>query len=182
MRQDFFEYVPQFKLVIAGNHKPAIRNVDEAMKRRLHLIPFTVTIPPERRDGKLTEKLLAERDGILAWAVAGCLAWQREGLRPPACVVSATEEYFEAEDALGQWIEERCEQHSEAKVSTSDLYADWREWAERAGEYVGSIKRFVETLLSRGFERTRLHGGVRAIKGLMPRPKPYNRSYYDPMD
>ncbi len=182
MRQDFFEYVPQFKLVIAGNHKPAIRNVDEAMKRRLHLIPFTVTIPPERRDGKLTEKLLAERDGILAWAVAGCLAWQREGLQPPACVVSATEEYFEAEDALGQWIEERCEQHPEAKVSTSDLYADWREWAERAGEYVGSIKRFVETLLSRGFERTRLHGGVRAIKGLMTRPKPYNRSYYDPMD
>jgi putative DNA primase/helicase len=72
MRQDFFEYVPQFKLVIAGNHKPSIRNVDEAMKRRLHLIPFTVTIPPERRDGRLTEKLLKERDGILAWAVEGC--------------------------------------------------------------------------------------------------------------
>lgn len=182
MRQDFFEYLPQFKLLIAGNHKPAIRNVDEAMKRRLHLIPFTVTIPPERRDGQLTDKLLAERDGILAWAVAGCLAWQRDGLRPPPAVVSATDEYFEAEDALGQWIEERCEQHPEARVSTSDLYADWREWAERAGEYVGSIKRFVETLLSRGFERTRMHGGIRAIKGLMTRPKPYNHSYHDPMD
>ncbi|MGD7180108.1 phage/plasmid primase, P4 family, partial [Ralstonia pseudosolanacearum] len=65
MRQDFFDYLPQFKLLIAGNHKPAIRNVDEAMKRRLHLIPFTVTVPPERRDGRLTEKLLKERDGIL---------------------------------------------------------------------------------------------------------------------
>jgi putative DNA primase/helicase len=81
MRQDFFEYVPQFKLVIAGNHKPSIRNVDEAMKRRLHLIPFTVTIPPERRDGRLTEKLLKERDGILAWAVEGCSLWQRHGLK-----------------------------------------------------------------------------------------------------
>jgi putative DNA primase/helicase len=182
MRQDFFEYLPQFKLLIAGNHKPAIRNVDEAMKRRLHLIPFTVTIPSERRDGRLTEKLLAERDGILAWAVAGCLAWQRDGLQPPPAVVSATDEYFEAEDALGQWIEERCEQHPEARISTSDLYTDWREWAERAGEYVGSIKRFVETLLSRGFERTRMHGGIRAIKGLMTRPKPYNHSYHDPMD
>lgn len=89
MRQDFFEYTPQFKLVIAGNHKPAIRNVDEAMKRRMHLIPFTVTIPPERRDGKLTEKLLAERNGILAWALAGCLQWQRTGLQPPASVLSA---------------------------------------------------------------------------------------------
>ncbi|HET7866937.1 MAG TPA: phage/plasmid primase, P4 family, partial [Burkholderiaceae bacterium] len=88
MRQDFFEYVPQFKLVIAGNHKPSIRNVDEAMKRRLHLIPFTVTIPPERRDGKLPDKLLKERDGILAWAVQGCGRWQHEGLKPPVRVVS----------------------------------------------------------------------------------------------
>lgn len=68
MRQDFFEFFPQFKLFVAGNHKPAIRNIDEAMKRRLHLIPFTITVPPERRDKNLQQKLLAERDGILAWA------------------------------------------------------------------------------------------------------------------
>ena len=102
MRQDFFEYVPQFKLVIAGNHKPSIRNVDEAMKRRLHLIPFTVTIPPEKRDGKLTEKLLKERDGILAWAVEGCGRGGSKGLKPPKVVVEATEEYFEDEDAIGE--------------------------------------------------------------------------------
>jgi putative DNA primase/helicase len=88
MRQDFFEFFPQFKLVMAGNHKPAIRNIDEAMKRRLHLIPFTITVPPERRDKHLQQKLLAERDGILAWAVQGCLDWQRLGrLDPPAAVV-----------------------------------------------------------------------------------------------
>src|SRR5690606_25974113 len=79
--QDFFEFWPQFKLFIAGNHRPALRNVDEAMRRRMHLIPFTVTIPPDRRDGKLGEKLLAERNGILAWMLEGCLAWQREGLK-----------------------------------------------------------------------------------------------------
>lgn len=172
MRQDFFEYVPQFKLVIAGNHKPSIRNIDEAMKRRLHLIPFTVTIPQTRRDGKLTEKLLAERNGILAWAITGCLAWQRMGLQPPACVVSATEEYFEAEDALGAWMEERAQRHAEARASTSALFADWREWAERTGEYVGSIKRFSEMLAARGFDPTRLHGGTRAFKGISLNPKP----------
>lgn len=180
MRQDFFEYLPQFKLVIAGNHKPSIRNVDEAMKRRLHLIPFTVTIPPEKRDSRLTDTLLQEREGILAWAIMGCLRWQTQGLQPPSCVLSATEEYFEAEDALGQWVEERCQVHREARQPTADLFDDWREWAERAGEYVGSIKRFVEMLLSRGFERTRLHGGVRAIQGLITRPKPYNHHYSDP--
>jgi len=173
MRQDFFEYLPQFKLVIAGNHKPAIRNVDEAMKRRLHLIPFTVTIPPEKRDGKLTEKLLAERNGILAWAVAGCLEWQRTGLNPPTCVVSATEEYFEAEDALGQWIEERCLLAKIHREGISELFADWREWAEAAGEYVGSVKRFSELMATRKFEKCRLHGGARAVAGISLRPKPY---------
>lgn len=177
MRQDFFEYVPQFKLVIAGNHKPSIRNVDEAMKRRLHLIPFTVTIPPERRDGRLTEKLLKERDGILAWAVEGCSLWQRQGLKPPASVVSATEEYFEAEDALGQWIEERCLLAKTHREGVSELFADWREWAERAGEYVGSVKRFSELMAARKFEKCRLTGGARGVTGIALRPKPYSHGY-----
>ncbi|WP_196297730.1 phage/plasmid primase, P4 family, partial [Xanthomonas albilineans] len=174
MRQDFFEYVPQFKLVIAGNHKPSIRNVDEAMKRRLHLIPFTVTIPPGRRDGRLTEKLLKERDGILAWAVEGCGLWQHQGLKPAACVASATEEYFEAEDALGQWIEERCLLAKTYRKGVSELFADWREWAERAGEYVGSVKRFSELMATRKFDKCRLTGGARGMAGITLRPKPHN--------
>jgi putative DNA primase/helicase len=177
MRQDFFEYVPQFKLVIAGNHKPSIRNVDEAMKRRLHLIPFTVTVPPEKRDGKLTEKLLQERDGILAWAVEGCLAWQRGGLKQPACVLSATDEYFEAEDALGQWIDERCLLAKACREGVSELFADWREWAERAGDYVGSVKRFSESMAARKFEKCRLTGGARALTGLSLRPHPGSPAY-----
>lgn len=109
MRQDFFEFMPQFKLIVAGNHKPAIRNIDEAMKRRLHLIPFTITVPPERRDKHLQQKLLAERDGILAWAVQGCLEWQRQGrLDPPQQVLDATDEYFEEEDAIGEFLDEDC--------------------------------------------------------------------------
>jgi putative DNA primase/helicase len=173
MRQDFFEYTPQFKLVIAGNHKPSIRNVDEAMRRRLHLIPFTVTVPTAKRDGQLTEKLLAERDGILAWAIQGCLDWQREGLKPPAVVVEATDEYFEAEDAMGQWIDERCIIGKAHREPISELFADWREWAERAGEYVGSIKRFSEEMTTRKFEKCRLHGGVRALAGITLQPEPY---------
>ena len=125
----------------------------------------------------VTEKLLAERDGILAWAVAGCLAWQREGLKPPASVVSATEEYFEAEDALGQWIEERCLLAKTHREGVSELFADWREWAERAGEYVGSVKRFSELMAARKFEKCRLTGGARGITGIALRPKPYSHGY-----
>ncbi len=166
MHKDFFEFTPQFKPVIVGNHKPAIRNIDEAMKRRMHMIPFTVTIPPEKRDGRLTEKLLAERDGILAWAVAGCLAWQLEGLNPPACVRAATEEYFEAEDALGRWLDERCVREVNAKSLTAELFNDWKQWAEAAGEFIGSQRRFSDLLITRGIEKWRNGVGVRGFQGI----------------
>jgi putative DNA primase/helicase len=83
MHQDFFQYQPLFKLMVAGNHKPSLRSVNEAIKRRMNLIPLTVTIPPEKRDPQLTEKLRVERPGIMNWALEGCAAWHREGLNPP---------------------------------------------------------------------------------------------------
>jgi putative DNA primase/helicase len=181
MRQDFFEYVPQFKLVIAGNHKPSIRNVDEAMKRRLHMIPFTVTIPPERRDGKLTGKLLQERDGILAWALEGCLLWQRSGLHRPQSVMAATEEYFEAEDAMGRWLEERCVRTANAKSLTTELFNNWKQWAEGVGEFIGSQRRFSDLLLTRGVEKWRNTMGVRGFQGigLKEQPAPGYTPYAD---
>ena len=91
MRCDFFEYVPEFKLLIAGNHRPGLRSVDEAIRRRLHMVPFTVTISPSERDPSLAEKLRAEFSGIMQWAVKGCLAWQNEGLNPPSAVRAETE-------------------------------------------------------------------------------------------
>lgn len=173
MRQDFFEYLPQFKLIIAGNHKPSIRNVDEAMKRRLHLIPFTVTIPAAKRDGKLTEKLLMERDAIMAWAVEGCLLWQVSGLKPPASVVAATDEYFDEEDAIGEFIAAEVQICAQAKVSVADVFARWQEWSSKRGEYVGTSRWLAQQLANRGFSRTRLHGGVKALSGLSLKAKDY---------
>ncbi len=182
MRQDFFEFFPQFKLFVAGNHKPTIRNVDEAMRRRLHLIPFIKTVPPEKRDKHLSQKLLAERDGILAWCVEGCLAWQRLGrLDPPPEVVEATNQYFEAEDALGRWLEERTSRDSTGKSLTAELFRDWKQWAEAAGEFVGSQKRFSELLLMRGLEKWRNSSGLRGFIGIVLKnpPKPAYSPYDD---
>jgi putative DNA primase/helicase len=166
MHQDFFTYRPQFKLLIAGNHKPAIRNIDEAMRRRMHLIPFTITVPSDKRDPLLSDKLLAERDGILAWALEGCLLWQAQGLKQPQSVVQATEEYFEAEDAMGRWVAERCNQGSNHKALTATLFNDWKQWAEMSGEYVGTQRRFSDALLARRFEKWRNPMGVRGYVGL----------------
>jgi P4 family phage/plasmid primase-like protien len=170
MRQDFFEFTPQFKLLVAGNHKPSIRNVDEAMRRRLHMVPFTVTIPPGQRDKRLPERLLAEREGILAWALQGCLEWQQHGLRPPATVLAATDEYFEAEDALGRWVAECCEKSPNFIEPTAALFASWKAWAEAGGEFVGTIRRFSDGLTNRGFEKDR-GGSARRIRGLQLRAR-----------
>ena len=168
MRQDFFEYRPAFKLIIAGNHKPSLRSVDEAIRRRFHLIPFAVTIPPEERDADLAEKLKAEWPGILAWLVDGCLEWQTEGLRPPKAVQEATEVYLSAEDSLATWLEERCERSATEWESSAALFASWSAWATAAGENPGNSKRFAQALKSRGFiPNRRMYGrgfdGVRLI-------------------
>jgi putative DNA primase/helicase len=130
MRQDFFEFAPRFKLVIAGNHKPGLRSVDEAIRRRFHLVPFGVTIPPEDRDKDLANKLKVEWQGILQWMIEGCLKWQAEGLRRPQVVLDATSAYLEAEDAVAAWIEERCELGPNNWETSAKLFSSWKEWAE----------------------------------------------------
>lgn len=166
MRQDFFEYRPAFKLVIAGNHKPSLRSVDEAIRRRFHLIPFAVTVPEAERDPDLTEKLKDEWPGILAWLVDGCLEWQAEGLRQPSAVKDATEAYLAAEDSIAAWIDEACEREPAAWEPSTALFASWGNWANSAGEHPGSIKRFSQALESRGFRRVRQRrGGGNPIAG-----------------
>ncbi len=165
MRQDFFEFAPQFKLVIAGNHKPALRSVDEAIRRRFNLIPFSVTIPAEERDPNLRDKLKAEWPGILRWMVEGCLAWQDQGLAAPAAVREATSAYLEAEDALSVWIDERCIRDASAWTPSAALFSSWKAWADGTGEFVGSAKRFAQNLETRGFQPVRKMNG-RGFQGL----------------
>jgi putative DNA primase/helicase len=169
MRCDFFEFLPEFKLVIAGNHKPGLRSVDEAIRRRLHLVPFTVTIPEVDRDSRLSEKLRAEFPGILAWAIQGCLEWQRDGLKPPAAVRDATAEYLDAEDTIRRWIEECCLVKCGGWTPVGALFANWHTWCERAGEREGSQKRFTQQLEAHGYERCRT-GQARGFNGISLRP------------
>ena len=162
MRQDFFTFTPTFKLVICGNHRPSLRNVDEAIRRRLFLIPFDVFIPPDERDDTLPERLRAEWAGILEWAIDGCLDWLEHGLAAPERVRAATDEYLTTEDSFATWIEEAVDRSDGAHETTADLYQSWKAWADRAGEFVGSQKRFSQTLRDRGFEPKRQAGTGRA--------------------
>lgn len=166
MRQDNFTYEPQFKLLIAGNHRPGLRNVDEAIRRRFNMLPFAVKIPPAERDNDLPEKLKAEWPGILEWAIQGCLQWQEIGLAPPKAVVDATEEYLTAEDALQSWMDECCIVGGALELGSSDLFSSWKAWADRAGEHAGSQKRFSQAMQNRGYELGRDGRGRSTLKGI----------------
>ena len=166
MRQDFFDFFPSFKLVIAGNHRPSLRSVDEAIRRRFHLIPFAVTIPPKERDAELAEKLKAEWPGVLNWMVEGCLKWRKERLHPPRAVLEATEAYLSAEDAIAAWINEKCERDPNAWESSAALFASWSAWATAAGETVGAQKKLTQALIDRGGFTIKNTTRARGLNGL----------------
>jgi putative DNA primase/helicase len=167
MRQDFFEFIPQFKLVIAGNHKPSLRSVNEAMRRRFHLIPFDVTIPEAERDLKLADKLRGEWSGILSWAIEGCIAWYRDGLNPPAVVRDATEAYLANEDHVARWIEDCCKLGEREIAKTQALYKSYCAWCEANNEKPLSSKEFSPELDRKEYkvEHT-MYGNIRRGIGL----------------
>ena len=166
MNQNSFEFTPQFKLVFVGNHKPRIANLDQAMKRRFHLVPFTVT--PQVVDRELDEKLRAEAGQILAWAIEGCMKWQRDGIKLPEVVRAATAEYFTDEDPVGRFLEDRCVARPNATVYTASLYEAWREWAHEQGEPLRTARWLTSTLATRpGIDRWKCsRTAQRGLRGL----------------
>jgi putative DNA primase/helicase len=160
MRQNFFEFGPTAKFWLATNHKPVVRGGDYGIWRRIHLIPFTVTFPPEKKDSTLPAKLAAEAPGILAWLVEGCLAWQRDGLAPPDEVLAATEEYRSEMDTIGQFIGERLVEDIQATVTAKDVYCAYKGWCEENGLRPASQQALGRKLTERGLDRHRVTSGI----------------------
>lgn len=164
MRQDFFEFDATHTLFLATNHRPRVRGTELGTWRRMKLIPFTETITDDERDTEIGEKLLAELSGVLAWIVAGGVEWYKNGLNDPPEVMAAVEEYRQAEDVLGRWIDENC-LTALGKDALSEraqtLYDSFKRTCEAAGEAAMTNRRFGEELLHRGYERKRTGQGNR---------------------
>lgn len=159
MRAEYFEFPATFKVWLATNHRPDVRETGEAMWRRLRLIPFTVTIPEQQRDPELPTKLRAELPGILAWAIAGAVAWANDGLAPPQAVRDATAAYRSDMDLLGRFLDDRCDINPAQIVKSSVLYHAYEYWAKSEGEHLLSQTAFSNRLRDRGFEKRRRSGG-----------------------
>lgn len=153
MHGEWFTFEPTFKIWMAGNHRPRIRGTDDGIWRRIHLIPFNVSFPPDKRDPDLKDYLLTnELPGILAWAVEGCLAWQREGLAPPPEVQAAKQEYREDQDVLGAFFDDCCVVHEGAEATAGTLYSTYKQWGSQNSEEVLSQRAFGSRLKDRGFQ------------------------------
>jgi putative DNA primase/helicase len=145
--QEPIEFTPMCKMWFIGNDKPVVKDDTDAFWRRLYLIPFLRQFKGEDADLDLYEKLRAEAQGILAWAVRGCLLWQRNRLSPPNCVKNAVQQYRQENDLLAEFIQQCCVLKDSLETHTRKLYAKYSWWAIQQHF---SIK---ETLTSKMFGR-----------------------------
>jgi putative DNA primase/helicase len=179
MRQDFFTFTPQFKLTIAGNYKPALRNIGEAERRRINIIPFTRK--PEKPGHQLEAKLRGERPAILRWMIEGCLDWQRNGLIRPESVKLATEAYFDDQDTFSEWLEDACDVtigNDHLWEKSSMLFEAWSAYALKSGVKSGSAVGFAEEMVRRGFTKKKTMHGAR-WEGLRLKLPPAQQMSFD---
>lgn len=160
MRENFWEFDPTHKVVMASNHRPVVKGTDHGLWRRLRLVPFNVVIPDQEQDKRLTEKLRAELPGILQWAIQGCLQWQREGLQKPRSVQAATGDYRAEQDVMGLFLADCCIVEPTLETGATSLFTRFRRWCDANNEKAFNQTRFGRQLTERGFEAKRSKNGV----------------------
>jgi len=150
LHQEFFDFQPRFKLWMTGNHKPQIRGSDDAIWRRVALIPFQVTIPAEKRQRDLQAILRTEMSGILNYCLHGCKLYFQEGLEKPKAVTDAVSEYREDSDTIGKFLNECTLDSVGSSVKSRRLYEVYSEWSKRSNEYKHTETRFSSMMRERG--------------------------------
>ena len=168
MREDFWQFDPTHKVVLAANHRPVVRGRDNGVWRRLRVVPFDIVIPAEKQNKKLTEELQSELPGILNWALLGCLEWQAEGLGEPAEVMAATADYKGENDLIGAFITDMCVTMPSISVAAGQLFAAYQQWCSGNGHLADNSTTFGRDLTERGFDvKPTKKGKVRCGIGLM---------------
>jgi len=148
MRKDSFEFQPKCKVITSANDQPSLKSADIAMKRRLQMPPWTVIIPEVERLGDLEDRLVEEEGPqILAWVLEGFEQWREHGLCPPDKVIAASEEYFEEQDQMREFVTECCDLGNFQDYSTPLFQRGWTPFAKARGYWVGSQKNFVQNLI-----------------------------------
>ena len=148
---EYFEFIPQFKIYLAANHKPKISCNDSAIWRRVKLVPFNEKISEEKKIDDLDEQLKEELSGILNWGIQGCLDWQKHGLQTPEEVVRATNMYRGEMDSVSEFLSENCERSPNCRINPTELYYAYKSYCELNGEKYLSLKDFGKSLNGKNF-------------------------------
>ena len=183
LRREFFEYRPQFLLLMATNYKPAFRGQDEGLWRRVKLIEWRRYFKPEERDHGLQDKLMAEAEGILSWAIAGAVAWYAGGLQEPASITAVTDDFRKQSDSLVEFLSMTDESeytkgdvaNPDHWIARTDLFRDFQDWADRENFLDlknWSSRAFYRAIEERGYPAGRRNGviGFRGIRKSQPNP------------
>ena len=157
---NFVEFEASHTFIIQGNFLPTVRGNDPAIWRRIRVIEFPVSIPPDRQDTRIATKLKSELPGVLSWAIGGCMAWQKIGLAPPAAVTRRTDEYARESDPVRAFLVERCDFGPDFSATTAELYGGYCDWAEDKGYPIESSTAFGVRLrkMNYGFEAQKVKG------------------------
>lgn len=160
LHKDFFEFLPQFKLMLSFNNSPQVRGQDEGVWRRILMVPFEVTIPREERDPRLLKwgadsdnPLKAEASGILNWMLDGFEQWAEAGLQPPPAVVAATEDYRSDQDPVRQFVNLACKRVESERIQSSRLYAAYQKWCRENAIDAKSHNAFGRALGDMGIKK-----------------------------
>ena len=177
LHKEYFSFIPKLKPWMPTNFKPNFNGTDKAMKRRIHLIPFDYVVPEARRDGHLLEHLKAEANGILAWAVKGCLDWQQSGLNPPESIRRATQSYLDEMDVIGQFLADTTQRSRTARLTKGEAYDAFLRWAQASGNDELSKALFGQGMKASGLEegkngsKGRYWKGIELISEKLSRPE-----------
>jgi putative DNA primase/helicase len=142
----FFEFQPVFKAHMSGNGFPRIDGTDNGIWRRLAVIHWPVTIPEseQRNFEDVVSEFREEFPGILNWLIKGALTYLNEGLVLPEEVKSATQEYRDEMDPIGQFATDCVEVADGENVPARMMYDAYVSWCA-----ANAKKPFTETKFGR---------------------------------
>ncbi len=147
-------YIPTFKVWLAANNLPKVKDVTEGFWRKVVLLPFNVSFEGAREDKGLSAKLRAELPGILNWALAGCFDYQQSGLNPPVKCVDAVTAWRGDNDPLAEFLE-TCKIGAGLEVQVSALYQEYERFCALSNQKAISIHAFSPLVEAHGFKRER---------------------------
>jgi len=169
MRKDFFSFEPSHTIFMITNHKPVVNGSDEALWRRLVVIPFSQVFGingSSKANPDLKSELEADPDAVLSWMINGWIEYREQGLCIPAEVRTATEAYKADSDAVGRFIDERIYETTLGHEVSSDVFRSWQQWCTVNGEEPGTQRAFSEEMIMRGYQKSKSHGKI-VWKGIM---------------